>query len=91
MYSREKAILLLRLFSEFLKTNELSEKVIFDIVETIKNYRQICVNIVDHFHKIREFSSYHVGAKKYNLKSLFKLFNYDCNYLVKVSFVSVIF
>ncbi len=82
--SREKAIILFKKFADILKNNKLTDEILQHIIIAIKDYRILCIQIVNLFQKIREYSSYYVGVKKFNLESLAKLFNYDRHYLVKV-------
>jgi len=83
--SREKAITLLKKFSEYLKNNDFTDKILQDVVVAVKNYRVLCINIVNNYKKIREICSYQLGVKKYNQDEFLKIFGYDKYYLVKVN------
>ena len=86
--SRDKNITQLRIFDESLSDNKekLSEKVLAEIIQCIRNLRIQSINIVHHFNKIREISSYNLMAGKFNLEKLNKTYIYDKNYLIKMRY-----
>ena len=76
--------MLLKKFAEYLKNNEFTEKISQDVISAVKNYRALCINIVYNYHKIREISSHSIWVGKYAMDDLYKMYNYDKLYLVKV-------
>ncbi len=71
-------------FCDILKTNELTEKLLNDIIQVFKNLRVLSINIINYYVKIREFSSFYVLGGKYDLDNLSKTFSFDRNYLIKM-------
>ncbi len=86
--SRDKNVSQLRILGESLSDNKekLSEKVLSEITQCIRNLRIQTINIVYHFNKIREISSYNLMAGKFNLEKLNKTYVYDKNYLIKMRY-----
>jgi hypothetical protein len=55
-----------------------------DIVQTFKNLRIFSMNIVNHFTKIREISSFGVISGKYDFAAIKTTYHLDHNYLLKM-------
>jgi hypothetical protein len=85
--SREKSMIMLHKFDEaFSRFNEVSEKIINDMKQCVKNIRIQSINIVNHFNKIREICSYEIIGGKFDLDKINKVYNFDRNYLIKMKF-----
>jgi hypothetical protein len=83
---REKSIMMLHQFDDTLSKDKISEKLLNDMIQCIKNIRIQSINIVNHFNKIREICSYNVLGGKFNLEKINKVYLYDRNYLIKMKF-----
>ncbi len=86
---RERVISLLRQYNNFLENDNISPKLTSDITQTFKNLRILSINIVHIFIQIREISSYSILCGKFDFDRLNKNFNYDRNYLIKVSYLFI--
>ena len=60
------------------------EGIILDIVDLIKSLRLNSVNVIKHFIKFREISTYYTLVKKIDMKAISEDYNYDENYLKKM-------
>lgn len=66
------------------KQRRNKESIILDIVGIIKSLRLNSVNVITHFLKLREISTYYRLVKKINMKAISEDYNYDENYLKKM-------
>lgn len=87
--AREKTIELFYKFDKLLaikekEKEEVGKKILDDIMSTITKFRILSINIVNHFMKIREISSYGVLVGKYELDNISRNFTFDKNYLIKI-------
>lgn len=71
-------------FCDILKTNELTEKILNEVIQVFKNIRVLSINIINYFIKVRESSSYFILKGKFNLDNISASYNYDKNYLIKM-------
>ena len=55
-----------------------------DIVGIIKSLRLNSVNVIKHFLKVREISTYYTPVKKIDMKAINEDYNFDQNYLKKM-------
>ena len=66
------------------KQRKNKESIILDIVGIIKSLRLNSVNVITHFLKVREISTYYTLVKKIDMKTISEDYNYDENYLRKM-------
>jgi len=66
------------------KQRRNKESIILDIVGIIKSLRLNSVNVITHFLKVREISTYYRLVKKIDMKAISEEYNYDENYLKKM-------
>ena len=71
-------------FDKILAKNELEKKIKDDIVQTFRNLRILSMNIVNHYMRIKENTSHHILSGKFDSDILFKLIQYDKNYILKL-------
>jgi hypothetical protein len=75
---------LIKNFDILIEKEDTDQKIMNDIIQTFKNLRVFSINIVNHFTKIREISSYGVIGGKYDFDGT-KIINYfDKNYMLKM-------
>ena len=68
--------------NEKIKRNR--ESIIMNIISLIKSLRLNSINVVTHFLKVREISTYYKLVGKIDMKLINKDYNYDEKYLVKM-------
>jgi hypothetical protein len=75
---------LIKSFDILLEKDEVDQKALNDITQTFINLRIYSINIVNHFIKLRETSSFGVIGGKYDLDNISETYSYDRNYLLKM-------
>lgn len=66
------------------KQKRNKDSIILDIVGIIKSLRLNSVNVITHFLKVREISTYFTLVNKIDMKAISEDYNYDENYLKKM-------
>ena len=69
---------------EDMKQKRSKDSSISKIVLIIKSLRLNSVNVIKHFLKVREISTYYFSVKKIDMKAISEDYNYDENYLKKM-------
>jgi hypothetical protein len=67
-----------------IEREEIDQKIMNDIIQTFKNLRIFSINIVNHFTKVREISSFGVISGKYDIDAVKHTYSYDRNYMLKM-------
>lgn len=62
----------------------MDKKIKDDIIQTIKNLRILSMNIINHYLKIKETTSYHLINAKFDTEAFNKFISFDGNYVLKM-------
>jgi hypothetical protein len=76
---------LVKSFDILLQKDEIDQKALNDITQIFINLRIYSINVVNHFIKLRETSSFGITGGKYDLDNISETYNYDRNYLLKMN------
>lgn len=88
--ARENSINLIKKFLQVTTAENISDKLLTEILNNLKNLRMISLNVVHYFKQFNDIISHGVLVGKFKPEKINKIYSFDPNYLSKVKLIKFI-